>query len=155
MKRITLQDLKELRDRTTAGVLACRAALETAEGDMARAEEILREKARREAAKRESRAMGAGLVASYVHHTGRLGALVELTCETDFVARTDDFEALARHAAEQVAATAPGTLEALLAQPWIRDGARTVGDLVREAAGRLGENVQIRRFSRLDLAEEA
>lgn len=155
MNTITLQELKELRERTKAGVLECRTALEQAEGDMERAEEILREKARRDAEKRGERQMAEGLVVSYLHHTGRMGALVEVSCETDFVARTDDFQGLARLAAEQVAATSPTSVEELLGQPWIRGGDSTIGELVQEVSGRLGENVRIRRFTRFATREEA
>jgi elongation factor Ts len=153
MGQITLQELKELRRRTAAGVLECRQALESAGGDMERAEALLREKARREAEKRAERATGEGLVVSYIHHTGRLGALVEVACETDFVARTDDFGDLARLLAEQVAGAAPADPEALLEQPWIREPGRTIGEIVKETSGRLGEAVRVRRFARFETAE--
>lgn len=153
MRHITLPELKELRERTGAGVLHCRKALEASEGDMERAEALLLEQARKDAEKRAERAAGEGLVVSYIHHTGRLGALVEVNCETDFVARTEDFRELARVVAEQVAGAAPESTEALLAQPWIRDAGRTVGDLVKETAGRLGEAVRVRRFARFETAE--
>jgi elongation factor Ts len=153
MKKITLPELKELRERTGAGVLQCRQALEATEGDMERAEALLRENARKEAGKRAERAAGEGLVVSYIHHTGRMGALVEVNCETDFVARTEDFRELARTVAEHVAGAAPESTEALLAQPWIREPGRTVGDLVKETAGRLGEAVRVRRFARFETTE--
>ncbi len=153
MGQITLQELKELRRRTAAGVLECRRALESAGGDMDRAEAALREQARREAEKRAERATGEGLVVSYIHHNGRLGALVEVDCETDFVAHTDDFRELARLVAEQVAGAAPDSPEALLAQPWIREPGRTIGEIVKETSGRLGEAVRVRRFARFGTAE--
>jgi len=153
MRQITLPELKELRERTGAGVLQCRSALEATEGDMERAEALLRERARSEAERRAGRAAGEGLVVSYIHHTGRLGALVELNCETDFVARTEDFRELARTVAEQVAGAAPESTEALLEQPWIREPGRTVGELVQEIGGRLGEAVRVRRFARFETAE--
>jgi elongation factor Ts len=153
MRQITLPELKELRERTGAGVLRCRKALEATEGSMEGAEALLREQARREAEKRAGRAAGEGRVVSYIHHTGRLGALVELNCETDFVARTEDFRALALTVAEHVAGAAPETTDALLAQPWIRDAGRTVGELLEETSGRLGEAVRVRRFARFETAE--
>jgi elongation factor Ts len=153
MGQITLQELKELRRRTAAGVLECRQALESTGGDMDRAEAVLREKARREAEKRAGRATGEGLVVSYIHHTGRLGALVEVDCETDFVARTEDFRELARLVVEQVAGAAPESPEALLEQPWIREPGRTIGEIVKETSGRLGEAVRVRRFARFETAE--
>lgn len=153
MRHITLPELKELREKTGAGVMQCRQALEATEGDMERAEALLRERARREAETRADRAAGEGLVVSYIHHTGRMGALVEVNCETDFVARTEDFRALARMVAEHVAGAAPESTDALLAQPWIREPDRTVGDLVKETAGRLGEAVRVRRFARFETTE--
>ncbi|MGD8318970.1 MAG: elongation factor Ts [Gemmatimonadota bacterium] len=166
MTRITLDQLKELRARTGSGVLQCRQALEATDGDMGRAEEQLREQARAEAERRAVRETGEGLVGSYVHHTGKLGALVEVTCETDFVARTTEFKDLVTRLAEQVAAAAPQVIDegstpegndpaesALLAQPWIREPGKTVGQLLEETAGLLGERLTIRRFSRFHLAE--
>jgi len=153
MGQITLQELKELRRRTAAGVLECRQALESAGGDMDRAEATLREKARREAEKRAERATGEGLVVSYIHHNGRMGALVEVSCETDFVARTEDFRELARLLAEQVAGAAPASPQALLEQPWIREPGRKIGEIVKETSGVLGEAVRVRRFARFETTE--
>ena len=105
MSHITVQQLKELRQRTGAGMLDCRQALEQAEGNMEQAIEYLRKQAAAEAAKRAARLTGEGQVGSYIHHDAKVGALVEVNCETDFVARTEDFRALVRYVAEQVAAT--------------------------------------------------
>ncbi len=166
MKQIGLQELKELRRRTGAGVLRCRRALEAAEGSMERAEELLRAEARAEAERRAGHASEEGAVGSYIHHTGRLGALVEVTCETDFVGRTAEFRELVARIAEQVAAAAPSVIDeasapagtnprdtALLAQPWIREPSRTVGELLAETAARVGERLEVRRFSRFHLRE--
>jgi elongation factor Ts len=154
VSHITVQQLRELRQRTRAGMLDCRQALEHARGDIEQATEQLRQQAAAEAAKLASRVTGQGRIDSYIHHDARVGALVELNCETDFVARTEDFRALARHVAEQVAAT-PSDVEmteaTLLAQEWIRDSSRTIGDLVNEVAARVGENVRVRRFVRFRL----
>ena len=151
MSHITVQQLRELRQRTGAGMLDCRQALEHTAGDMEQAVEHIRRQAAAEAAKRAARVTGEGRIDSYIHHDAKVGALVEMSCETDFVARTEDFRTLVRHVAEQVAATAPELLTsetALLEQEWIRDPSRTIGDLVNETAARVGENVRVRRFTR-------
>lgn len=177
--RVSMEAIKELRQRSGAGVLACRRALEEAGGNLGDAERLLARRAQEESARRAAQWTGEGYVASYIHHTGKLGALVELGCETDFVARTDEFRTLARQLAEQVAAmpVAPvgsegpegedtaseparpagakpsGTAAELMAQPWVRDPGRTVGELVQEAGARLGEAIRVRRIARLDLGE--
>ena len=135
---------------------------------MAKAEEILRSKGIASALKKSSRETNQGLVESYIHSGGRIGAIVEANCETDFVARTDDFRSLAHNLAMQVAAMNPKYVDAsdipdgddenaeevcLLQQPFIKDPSQSVQDLVREAAGKLGENVQVRRFTRFALGE--
>ena len=101
------KDVKELRDRTGAGMMECKRALEEADGDQAKAEEILRVKGQAQAAKRGGRTASEGLVASYIHATGKIGVLVEVNCETDFVARNEDFQAFARELALHVAAAGP------------------------------------------------
>ncbi len=104
---IRAQDVKELRERTGAGIMDSKSALQEADGDMERAIEVLRVKGQAKAAKRGARAAGEGLVTSYLHHNGKVGALVEINCETDFVARNDDFMEFAREVASHVAASAP------------------------------------------------
>ena len=156
MSQITVQQLKELRQRTGAGMLDCRQALERAEGNMEQAIEYLRKQAAADAAKRAACLTGEGQVGSYIHHDAKVGALVEVKCETDFVARTDDFRSLVRYVAEQVAATPMDALEteaSLLGQPWIRDPSRTIGDLVSETSARVGENVRVRRFARFRISD--
>ena len=156
MSPITVQQLRELRQRTGAGMLDCRQALEQVEGNMEHAIEYLRKQAAAEAAKRAARLTGEGQVGSYIHHDAKVGALVEVSCETDFVARTEDFRSLVRHVAEQIAATPADALEtagSLLAQPWIRDPSRTIGDLVNETSARTGENVRVRRFTRFRISD--
>ncbi|MFN8639417.1 MAG: translation elongation factor Ts [Dehalococcoidia bacterium] len=163
---VSTDDVKRLREVTGAGVMDSKRALEQAGGDFDRAREILREQGAAAAAKRSERATSQGLVESYIHGGGRIGALVEVNCETDFVARTDTFRALARDVAMQVAAMnplgmtveevpadAPGDRKqhALLEQPFIKDSSRTIGDLVKDAISQTGENVRITRFSRFEL----
>jgi elongation factor Ts len=103
----TAKDVKELRDRTGAGMMDCKNALQEADGDMEKAIELLRVKGQAQAAKRGERAASEGLIVSYVHHNGKVGALVEVDCETDFVARNDEFSSFAREVAAHVAAAAP------------------------------------------------
>ncbi len=145
---ISATQIKELRELTQAGFADCKNALEEAEGDMKKAQEILRKKGFEKAAKKGDRATGQGLVESYVHQNGKVGVLVSLLCETDFVARTDEFKFLAHEIAMQVAAMNPKDTAALLKQEYIRDGSRTINDLVTETIAKLGENIQLGSFSR-------
>jgi elongation factor Ts len=162
----TTELIKELRDSTGAGVMDCKRALEAAEGDLARAAEIIREQGAARAEKRSERETNQGVIESYIHGGGRIGVLVELNCETDFVANTEDFRRLAREVALQIASMAPLVVSiedrlpehegadaevVLLAQPHIRDGSRTIGDLVKEVIAKTGENVRISRFARFEL----
>ena len=166
MVSISTDDVKRLREETGAGVMDSKRALEEAGGDFNKAKELLREQGIAAAAKRAERSTGQGLVESYIHGGGRVGALVEVNCETDFVARTDTFKALARDVAMQVAAMnplglteedvpadAPGDRKshALLEQAFIKDSSRTIRDLVQDAIAQTGENVRVSRFSRFEL----
>lgn len=148
---INAQQIKDLREKTQAGFSDCKIALEEAQGDMKKAEEILRKKGFEKAAKKSDRETGQGLVESYVHQTGKVGVLVSLLCETDFVARTDEFKSLAHEVAMQVAAMNPKDTAALLKQEYIRDGSKTINDLVTEAIAKLGENIQIGEFKRSEI----
>lgn len=158
--------VKELRELTGAGMLDCKRSLEEAGGDFDKAKDILRKKGIALATKKAERATAEGLVQTYLHHDGRLGALVEINCETDFVARTEDFSKLAQDIALQVAATNPTYLASddipqgtegdakqlcLLLQPFVRDESMTVADMVRETVRKTGENIRIRRFARFEL----
>jgi len=152
--------IKELRDKTGAGIMECKKAIEDALGDVGKAEQLIKERGLAMAEKKAGREAGQGLIESYVH-AGRIGALIELNCETDFVARTDDFKTLAREIAMQVAATNPGRVSGqeasvdgdvpLLDQPYIRDPGKTIQDLVNETIAKVRENIVIRRFARFEL----
>ena len=165
---ISVDAIKALRNNTGAGIMDSKKALEAADGDMKKAEEILRQQGIASAAKKANRATNQGLVESYIHSGGRIGAIVEVNCETDFVARTGDFKALAHNLAMQVAAMSPSYVDesdgpdvhgdddvqdCLMQQPYIRDPSMTVQDLVKEAIGKFGENVRVRRFTRFSLGE--
>ena len=162
----TTELIKELRESTGAGVMDCKRALDEAGGDLNRAVEIIREQGAARAEKRSERETNQGIVESYIHGGGRIGVLVELNCETDFVANTEDFRKLAREVALQIASMAPQVVSVedrtaehegtdaevvLLAQPHIRDGSRTIGDLVKEVIAKTGENVRVARFARFEL----
>ncbi|MCS6802544.1 MAG: elongation factor Ts [Chloroflexota bacterium] len=162
---ITAAMVKELREKTGAGVMESKRALIEAQGDMRRAEALIEEWAGGRIAKRAGRATNQGVVEAYVHG-GRIGALVELNCETDFVARNEAFRELAHDIAMQVAAMDPRYLRAeeippetpgrpedlaLLAMPFIKDPSKTIDDLVKEMIRKTGENIQVRRFARFEL----
>jgi elongation factor Ts len=165
---VTVELIKALREKTGAGIMDSKKALEEADGDLEKAQALLREKGLATAAKKADRATLEGLVESYIHSGGRIGALVEVNCETDFVARTEDFKDLAHDLAMQVAAMDPKYLDTsdvpdddssspqescLLQQPFIRDPSLTVRDRVNETIAQVGENVRVRRFSRFSLGE--
>ena len=147
-------------------MLDCKVALEEADGDFKKAKEILREKGHALAAKRAERSTAEGLIQTYLHHDGRLGALVEINCESDFVARTEDFRQLAQDIALHVAATNPAYVApedipedtegdsaevSLLSQPFVRDESVTIQDMIKEAISKTGENIRVRRFARFEL----
>ncbi|MDP6055805.1 MAG: translation elongation factor Ts [Dehalococcoidia bacterium] len=163
---VSAAQVKELRDKTGAGIMDSKRALEESDGDLDKAETLLNQKGLASAAKKADRETSEGLVVSYIHTGGRVGSLVELNCETDFVARTDDFSVLGRNLAMQVAAMSPLYVDRdsvpedvdnveneqlLLEQEYIRDSSMKITDVVKETIGRLGENIRIRRFSRFEL----
>ena len=203
---ITAAQVKELRETTGAGMMDCKKALTETDGDMAKAIDLLREKGLAAAAKKAGRIAAEGVVASYIHGGGRIGVLVEVNCETDFVAKTDDFQALAKDIAMQIAATNPAYLKredvpatviehekavlleqakaeedvkagrkpkpaavlekmvngriekyykenCLLEQVFIKDGDKTVTDIINENIAKIGENINVRRFVRYGLGE--
>jgi len=196
---VTADQVRELRERTGAGMMECKKALQESQGDFEKAIEVLRKSGIARAASRSGRTASEGVVEAYIHPGNRVGVLIEVNCETDFVARTDEFRELVRNLAMQVAAAGAefvrredvpterverereilksqtegqgkpaaildkivtGRLEkffaeiCLLEQPYIRDDKTTVGDLVRQASAKTGENIQVRRFARYRLGQE-
>ncbi len=149
--KITAEQIKKLRELTQAGFSDVKMALEEANGDMKKAEDILKKKGFEKAAKKSDRETGQGLVESYVHQTGKVGVLISLLCETDFVARTDEFKTLAHEIAMQVAAMNPKDMDALLKQEYIRDGSKTIDDLIKETIAKLGENIKLSDFKRSEI----
>jgi len=200
MSGITAQSVKALRDKTGAGMMDCKKALTECGGDEEKAVAWLREKGLSKAQKRAGRATSEGVVGSYIHNTGKIGVIVEVKCETDFVARSDKFQDFARNVAMQIAATNPVCVSSdqvpaemlekekeifknqamqegkpaniaekivegrikkyykeicLLEQPFIKDDKLTIQDLINDLVGVLGENIQIGRYTRLALGEDA
>ena len=174
---ITANQVKELREKSGAGIMECKRALEQVDGDVAMAIDLLKQQGLAKADKKTGRAASQGLIEPYIHGAGRIGSIVEVNCETDFVARTPEFRELAHDLAMQVAATSPlyvssddvpadawSELEqehggrdkaaaavVLLEQPFIKDPKLTIRDLVRERIGKLGENIVVRRFARFEV----
>jgi len=143
--------IKKLREETEAPVMEVKHALEEAKGDAAKAKDILREKAVMRAEKKKERDAGAGMIFSYIHQGGAVGVLLDLHCETDFVARTDNFQNLGKELMLQVASMDPKDVEELLDQDYIRDSGRKVKDYVAEVSGTLGEHVKVERFMRYEI----
>lgn len=160
--------IKELRGRTSAGVMDCKRALDDSNGDVEKAEKLLREQGIASAARKAGRDTEQGVIETYIHSGGRIGSMVEVNCETDFVARTEEFLTLAHDIAMQVAAMSPLTVSneknieinasesedsSLLSQPFIKDPSKSIQDLINETVGKLGENIRVRRFQRFSLGE--
>jgi len=149
---VNIDDLKKLREETGAGIADCREALEESSGDMNKAKEVLKQKGLDKASSKSDREVKAGLVETY-SHGGRVGVLVELLCETDFVAKTDDFKNLAHEIALQIASMKPESVGELLEQEYIRDGSQKIDDLIKAIISKVGENIQVGRFERVALGE--
>ena len=160
--------VRDLRDQTGAGIMDCKVALESSDGDMEKAILALREKGVASATKRVGKDTNEGIIETYLHTGGRVGAMVELGCETDFVARTEEFQKLAHDICMQVAAMGPVYVDeseieegddrppaqvALMLQPYIKNSSSSVGEMVRELAGKVGENIRVVRFTRLAVGE--
>jgi len=148
---VSAADIKILRDETGLSMSLVKSALDEAGGDKAKALEILRSKAGAAAEKKSGRTLGAGTVASYVHSTKTMGAMVELDSETDFVSKNDEFKQLAYDIAMHVSATSPADVEALMAEPFVKDGTRTIKQLIEGAVQKFGERVEIKRFARFSV----
>ena len=162
MPDITAKLIKELRDNTGAGIMDAKKALEESNGDLENASKVLAEKGLASAEKRIGRATENGVIESYIHTGGRIGSLVELSCETDFVARTEEFIKCAKEIAMQVAAMNPISInkednkqyedeQILELQTYIRDSSKTVGEVVKELSARVGENIVIKNINRFEI----
>ncbi len=149
---INVEDIKKLRELTGSGVVEAKNALEEAKGDFKKAEIALRKKGFDKAKKKTDRTANQGIVEVY-NHLGRIGSMVELACETDFVARNDLFKQVAHDLTLQIASMSPKDIEDLLAQNFIKDESITIADLIRNTVVKTGENICIKRFSRFQLGE--
>ena len=148
---IKVEDIKKLRQICGGGIMECRKALEECNGDYKKAEELINQWGLKKAEKKKDREVGQGIVEAYVHCSGKVATLVSLLCETDFVARTDDFKNLAHELAMQIAAMNPKDVKELLAQQYIRDPKKTVEEVVKQVIGKLGENIVVKEFKRLTI----
>lgn len=148
---ISINKIKQLREETGISISECKKAMEEAGGDIGKAKSLLREWGKEVAEKKQAREVGEGLVECYVHTTGKIGVLVDVRCETDFVARSADFKSLCHELALQVASMEAEDVSELLKQPYIRDVGKTVKDLVSEQIAKLGENIVVKRFTRFEI----
>ena len=165
MTEITTELVKELRDKTGVSVMQCKKALDETGGDMEKATALLLSKSAEIADKKGDRALGAGAISAYIHSTGTIGVMVELLCETDFVAKNEEFKALARDIAMHASATDPKFLKAddagadtepesvLLTQPFIKNPEVTITNLVQQATQKFGEKIEVSRFVRFSIAQ--
>lgn len=148
---IDIELLKQIREETSASIADCRKALEESDGDYKKAIEWLRKRGAEIALKKADRETSQGVVESYVHGNGKIGVILALLCETDFVARTAEFKDLAHEIAMQISAMNPKNVEELLSQEYIRDAKLKIEDLVKTTIGKTGENIKVREFSRIEL----
>ena len=145
---VTASLVKELREKTGAGMMDCKKVLTETDGDMEKAAELLRERGIAKAAKKSSRIAAEGLVVAYVSDDKKTGTVVEVNAETDFVAKNEEFKTFANDVAEQVVKENPANVEELLSQKWIKDTSKTVSEVLTDKIATIGENMSIRRFVR-------
>ena len=143
--------IKKLREESGVSVADCKKALEETKGDFEKAKQWLRKHGIEKAEKKSDRVTAQGLIEAYIHQNGKVGAMVEILCETDFVARTDDFKNLSHEIAMQVAAMNPKDEVQLLKQEYIRDGSITIGDLIKQVIAKLGEIIVVKEFKRFEI----
>lgn len=149
-----IEEIKKLREKTGAGVMDVKKALAEAKGDLKKAEKIIKEKGLDKAKKKADREVLSGLVYSYIHQTGKIGSMVEMACETDFVASNEKFKNLCKEMAMQVASMNPKDVNELLKQDYFRDTSKKVEEVIKELVGKIGENMKVVRFVRFELGEK-
>jgi elongation factor Ts len=149
-----MEQIKELREKTGAGVMDAKNAIAEANGNMEKAIEIIRAKGLARAEEKSDREVKSGKVYCYTHAGGLSAAMVEIACETDFVANTDEFMELCKEVALQIVSMNPKDVDELMAQAYIRDGSKSIEQLVKEAIGKTKENIRIIRFARFKLGTE-
>lgn len=150
---ISSQDIAKLRAETGAGVMDCKKALEDVSGDFEKAKKLLANNAESIAKKKSERVANQGLIECYCHN-GKIGVVLELSCESDFVARNNEFKNLAHELAMQIASMNPQNTDELMASIYIRDESMIIKNLIEQAIGKIGENIQLKRFARFELGEE-
>lgn len=153
MANFTAQDVKKLRELTGAGMMDCKKALDEAKGDFKKAQEIVKERGLAKAEKKSDRETSEGYIASYVHATNKVASMVEILCETDFVARNQEFQEMAKDIAMHITAMNPENVDELLQQEFVRDPGITIGYMVKELSGKIGEKFVINRFARFQVGE--
>lgn len=149
--KVNIKLLKKLRDETSLSIADLRKALEETNNDYKKALEWIKKHGIEKAEKKAKRVTAQGIIESYIHQNGKVGVMVELLCETDFVARTNEFKNLAHEIAMQVAAMAPNDVDTLLKQEYIRDQSIKIQDLVKQVISKLGENIVVKKFERFEL----
>jgi len=148
---IGIRQIKNLREETGVSITECKKALEKAKGNFDLAKEILKKLGREFAQKQSEREVKEGLIATYLHPDEQIGVILELNCETDFVARSEDFQKLAHELCLQIAAMAPSDINSLINQPWIKDETKIIKDFIESYIAKLGENIIIKRFTRYEI----
>jgi elongation factor Ts len=143
--------IKELRDKTQMSIKEIKKALEQAGDDIGKALEFLKEQGAKIAEKRSERETGQGVIEAYIHSNGKMGVLVDLRSETDFVAKNEQFKQLAHNIAMQIASMNPKDVDELMSQPFVKDQDLTIDELIKEYIGKLGENIKVERFTRFSL----
>ena len=151
--KITADQIRKLREETGAPISRAKKVLEELNGDVKKATKILRQEGFEKTEKRADRQTGEGIIATYVHHSGKLGVMVELLCETDFVARNEVFQQLGKDLAMQVSFSGAKTAEELMDQEFIKDSSQKMSDLVKSVIAKTGENIRIGRISRIELGK--
>lgn len=149
--KIDSKDVIKLRKETDIPILECRQALEEAQGNLKKAKEVLKKRSEAIAAKKASRESNQGIIETYIHGGGKIGVIVQITCETDFVARNKDFQDFAHEVAMQIAATNPEDVESLLKEPFIKDQDISINEYLNQLIAKIGENIQIKKFTRYEI----
>ena len=148
---MAIEQVKQLRDETGISISDCKKALDETNGDIEKAKKLLASWGKESAGKKADREVGDGRIEVYLHPTGKVGVMLDIRCETDFVAKGEDFQSLLHEIALQIASMNPEDVDELMRQSYIKDTAKTVKDLIDESIAKLGENIQIKRFSRFEI----
>ena len=151
--KINVEEIKKLRLKTGTSIADCRIALDESNGDFQKALDWIKTRGLEKAEKKAERETSEGIIDYYIHQNGRVGVLIEVLCETDFVARTDEFKHLSHEVAMQIAVKNPKDVPSLLKQEYIRDSSKTIEIIIKEVIAKLGENIVVKRFTRFSLGE--